>query len=412
MGGFVGLDAGTLMTAIVVVCGAIAGLLALSWTQNRSVPAYGIWTLCFLLCTAAAAIAAARHRLPGHVAIDMANALRLLAYGLAWQAARGFTDRGRNWPLALAPAVLWLAILWLSPPDDMRTRVLVTTPLVAAYAFALAAELWRIAPSRWGLMPLAAIIVSAHGAVFVVRFFMALFVPNSVAAADIGIAAPLHPLGLLEMLGAAVVLSFLLLSIAKEAVGNQHRVAALLDPLTGISNRRGFTDEVGRMLARAGRNGSWTALILIDLDQFKAVNDGWGHPTGDRLLKALTDTMSEVIRAGDVLSRLGGDEFAVALAESRIEQALVLAERLRRAVAGLKIESGRGEVSFTVSIGVASLRGEQSLDTLMGEADAALYRAKSAGGNRVEFSIDRRGAAIERSEEGTQERRRSAAAAV
>ena len=407
-----GLDAGTLVTALVVVCGVIAGLLALTWTQNRSVPAFGVWTLCFLMCAVAAALVGARDRFPGLLAIDIANGLRLLAYGLAWQAARYFTSGKGNWPLALAPAVLWVAACWLSPfDDDVRRRILVTAPLLAAYAFALAGELWRMAPQRWGIMPLAALLLSIHGLVFVVRFLAALFVPGSVLATDVGIAAPLNPAGLIEMLAAAVVLSFLLLSIGKEAIGNQHREAALLDPLTGVSNRRGFTDEVGRMLARAGRNGSSTALVLIDLDRFKSVNDGWGHPTGDRLLKTLTDRMMEIIRAGDVLGRLGGDEFAVALAESRIDQALVLAERLRRAVADAKIESGRGEVKFTVSIGVASLRGAQSLDTLMGEADAALYRAKAGGGNRVEFSIDRRGDDAAVSGEGDMAQRRSTVAA-
>jgi len=400
------------MTALVVVCGLITALLALTWVQNRGVPAFGVWTLCFLLCSAAAVFVGLRDRFPGLAGIDIANTLRLLAYGLAWQAARYFGRRKGNWPLAVAPAVLWLAALWLLPfGDDVRLRVLLTAPLVAAYTFALAGELWRIAPERWGIIPFAALILAFHGAFFLWRFVVALFVPGSVVAADVGIAAPLNPFGLLQMLGAAVVLSFLLLSTAKEAIGNQHRAAALLDPLTGVSNRRGFTDEVGRMLARAGRNGSWTALILIDLDRFKAVNDGWGHPTGDRLLKALTDTMTEVIRAGDVLGRLGGDEFAVALAESRIDQALVLAERLRRAVAALKIESGKGEIGFTVSVGVASLRGEQSLDTLMGEADAALYRAKATGGNRVEFSIDRRGDEVPESGEGDRVRRMRAASA-
>ncbi len=407
-----GLDPETLVTALVVVCGVIAGLLAVTWTQNRSVPAFGVWTLCFLMCAVAAALVGARDRLPGLLAIDIANALRLLAYGLAWRAARYFTSSKGNWLLALAPAALWAAACWLSPFDDaVRGRILITAPLLAAYAFALAGELWRIAPQRWGIMPLAALLLTIHGLVFVVRFLAALFVPGSVLATDVGIAAPLHPAGLIEMLAAAVVLSFLLLSIGKEAVGNQHREAALLDPLTGVSNRRGFTDEVGRMLARAARNGSSTALVLIDLDRFKSVNDGWGHPTGDRLLKVLTDRMMGIIRAGDVLGRLGGDEFAVALAESRIDQALVLAERLRRAVAEAKIESGRGEVSFTVSIGVASLRGAQSLDALMSEADAALYRAKAGGGNRVEFSIGRRGEHVPESGEVERARRVSAVSA-
>ncbi len=250
----------------------------------------------------------------------------------------------------------------------------------------MAAELWSAPLRRWRIAPLAATLLTLHGVVFVGRFFIALLAPESALA----IAAPLHPLGLLETLAAAVAFSFLLLSVTKEAIGQKHREAALLDPLTGVSNRRGFTEEVGRMLARAVRNGSWTALVLIDLDRFKAVNDGWGHPTGDRLLRAITATMAMVLRPGDVLGRLGGDEFAVALADSRIDQALVLAERVRRAVAALRIESAGGEIRFTVSIGVASLREASSLDPLLSEADTALYRAKARGGNRVEFSVERR----------------------
>ncbi len=100
---FVGLDAGTLVTALAVVCTVLAGLLALTWAQNRSVPAFGVWTLCFFLCAVSVLVIGAREMLPGLLALDIANALRLLAYGLAWYAARRFTGRKGNWPLALAP---------------------------------------------------------------------------------------------------------------------------------------------------------------------------------------------------------------------------------------------------------------------------------------------------------------------
>jgi diguanylate cyclase (GGDEF)-like protein len=381
----VGLDAGTLVTALFVVCTVLSGLLALTWAQNRSMPAFGVWTLCFLLCAVSVAVVGARNQLPGFLALDVANALRMLAYGLAWQGARFFTGRKSNWPLTLAPLALWLAAIPLFDAD-IRPRILVAAPLVAAYSFAMAGELWRGAPRRWGIAPLATALLTLHGMVFTARFFFALLAPRSA----IGIAAPLHPIGILETLVAAVAFSFLLLSVTKEAIGQQHREAALLDPLTGVSNRRGFADAVGRMLARAGRTGSWTALLLLDLDRFKGLNDSWGHPTGDRLLQALTEATTGALRPGDVLGRLGGDEFAVALADSRIDQALVLAERIRRAVAATKIESAAGEIRFTVSVGVASLRDQDSLGALFGEADAALYRAKERGGNRVEFSIERR----------------------
>ena len=359
-----GLDAGTLVTALVVVCTVLAGLLALTWAQNRSLPAFGVWTLCFMLCAVSAVIIGARDRFPGLLALDIANVPRMLAYGLAWQGARYFTNQKGNWALVLAPAVVWLAACPFFGAD-IRQRILVAAPLVAAYSFAVAGELWRAGPRRSRVAALATVLLTFHGAVFVTRFLAALLVPGSSSAADVGIAAPLHPIGTLETLAAAIVFAFLLLSVTKEAIGQQHREAALLDPLTGVSNRRGFADEVGRMLARAARNGSWTALILIDLDRFKAVNDGWGHPAGDKLLQALTETTLRVLRPGDVLGRLGGDEFAVALADSRIDQALVLAERVRRAAAAMKIESAYGEIRFTVSAGVASRRGANSLELVV-----------------------------------------------
>ncbi len=382
-----GLDAGTLVAALVVVCTVLAGLLALTWKQNRSVPAFGAWMFCFILCAVAAAILGARDRLPVLLAVDIANTFRLLAYGLAWQGARYFTGQKANWPLTLAPSLLWIAAFWLILPNgDVRARILVAAPMAAAYAYAMAAELWRGAPRRWGIMRLAATVAAMQGTVLLARFVFAALMQESSSRADFSIAAPLHPINMLEAIAAAVAFAFLLLSITKEAIGEQHKEAALRDPLTGVSNRRGFSDEVGRILARAARNGSWTALVLIDLDRFKAVNDAWGHPAGDRLLKALTETALAVMRPGDVLGRLGGDEFAIALADSRIDQALVLAERARRAVDAMKIESAGGEIRFTVSIGVASRRGAHSLDSLFSEADAALYRAKASGGNRVEFS--------------------------
>jgi diguanylate cyclase (GGDEF)-like protein len=259
------------------------------------------------------------------------------------------------------------------------------TPVVAAYAFALGFELWRAAPRfRWIARP-AAILLGLHGGIFAARFFAVLIGGDSFLEAGASIAAPLSPLAILEMIIVAIALAFLLLSAAKEEIGMRHREAALLDPLTGIANRRGFDIEAERVFADARRTSAPMGLLLFDLDNFKEINDGFGHPAGDRILRTLGRTVSAYLRPGDVLGRLGGDEFAIVLSNTRLEQALVLAERVRRTVAAMVVRTDP-TIRLTASIGVAGTGAPQSLEALFEDADAALYRAKANGRNRMEHA--------------------------
>jgi len=376
----VNLDSGTLIAALAVVCAVLASLLAITWIQNRAIPAFGIWTFAFSLCAIASVIVGARNWFPGLLALDIANTLRLLAFGVAWQGGRSLGGRKLLWWLAVAPAILWALACIFFLGEEIRPRVLLAAPFVAAFSFALALELWRAVPREWGISHLAVAILGVHGAVFAARFMIAVFSPASTDP-KMGLAAPLHPVNLIETLAVGVAIAFLLFSVTREAIGAEHREQALRDPLTGVRNRRGFAEEVEGILARARRSGNFTALLLIDLDHFKSVNDRFGHQAGDRLLRALTDTATGVSRKGDIVGRLGGDEFALALADADAGLALALAELIRRAVVATRLDDGAG--GFTVSIGVASMRGAESLDELFAEADAALYRAKAQGGNSV-----------------------------
>jgi diguanylate cyclase (GGDEF)-like protein len=162
------------------------------------------------------------------------------------------------------------------------------------------------------------------------------------------------------------------------------------------------------MLLRAGRDGSSTALLMLDLDHFKSVNDKWGHPVGDRALSSVAKVMTEELRGGDVIGRLGGEEFAVLLAGNRTDEAAVLAERIRRAVASFPVRYGDILIDLTVSIGVAAHRGTTTLEKLMAQADAALYRAKAAGRNRVELAPTLMMARVERAAAGEGTRSRAA----
>ena len=244
----------TLATVLVVVCTVLTGLLALSWLQNRNVPAFGMWTISFALCSAAAGFVVARDRFPGLLGIDIANALRLLAIGIGWQAARNFTGRKGNWLLALAPSLAWLAASASSVfGDDLRLRVLVTSPVVAIGAFAIACELWRASPRAPWIARLAAVLLidpwrGLHRALPVSSCSWRV----RVSRLGSSMAGPFHPIAILEALVLAVALAFLLLSAAKDEIGLRHREAALIDPLTGVLNRRGFEAEAERMLLRAG----------------------------------------------------------------------------------------------------------------------------------------------------------------
>ena len=160
---------------------------------------------------------------------------------------------------------------------------------------------------------------------------------------------------------------------------------ARTDSLTGLWNRGYFMEVAGREVSRCLRSGASLSLLIVDVDYFKAVNDTYGHDTGDRVLVALAGTLVRSVREVDVVGRLGGEEFVVLLPDAGKEEAFAVSERMAGAV-----RADGGEVPITVSIGLTSLNTGDTLDALLKFADIALYAAKKNGRDRVE--IYRRGA--------------------
>jgi len=155
------------------------------------------------------------------------------------------------------------------------------------------------------------------------------------------------------------------------------------DPLTGLPNRRVFEELLGRVVARAAR-GTGATLLMADLDGFKALNDRLGHPAGDEGLRRVGGALAAIVRPGDLVARLGGDEFGVLLlGEGRVEGALPIAERLRAAVAALAFEAEEGPLRLGLSVGIATIDGRLDSQEVVARADAALYAAKTGGGNRI-----------------------------
>ena len=159
---------------------------------------------------------------------------------------------------------------------------------------------------------------------------------------------------------------------------------ALVDPLTGLANRRLAEGALETELARAGRFEEPLALLMADLDDFKQINDRWGHPFGDEVLREFAVALAESIREIDLASRWGGEEFAIMLPETEPEGAVHLAERIRANLRGRSLRAPDGEiVRITASFGAAAYPEAPSKDELVSAADAALYEAKRAGKDRV-----------------------------
>ena len=164
---------------------------------------------------------------------------------------------------------------------------------------------------------------------------------------------------------------------------------AITDELTGLVNRRRFLDALRSEITKGQRLGARLSVVLADLDDFKLINDGFGHHAGDDVLLMFADLLRAHGRDVDVAARLGGEEFAILLPETGVEGASAVAERLRQSLADRRIRIGeKVEVTVTASFGVAELEEGQSVDELLRAADSALYRAKELGKNRVEGSVE------------------------
>jgi diguanylate cyclase (GGDEF)-like protein len=162
-----------------------------------------------------------------------------------------------------------------------------------------------------------------------------------------------------------------------------------LDPLTNLYNRRHFFAIVDDESARNRQYLRDLSLMILDLDHFKAINDTYGHSVGDRVLQSVARIIEGSIRDRDIPCRYGGEEFAVLLPQAGIQAAQGIGQRLREAIEGAAIQTDRGTVRLTVSIGVACLAAtdEADFDTLIDRADAALYEAKGAGRNQLRVAL-------------------------
>ncbi|MGL4290502.1 MAG: GGDEF domain-containing protein, partial [Phreatobacter sp.] len=357
--------------------------LLISSRQNRSESSLVFWGSANLLGSLGLVMLGLRGVAPDRLSIDLANATLFLGYMLNWAGMRRFCNRGISWRWIVAPSVLWLLLCqWPAFYASVEWRVAVNSAIMGLIALASAGTLWSLKGERLVSRYPAAVWLMIHAGVFLARIPFALSAPmpqghQVMASASV-------TLLLFEALFHVTIISFLQLSMAKDRAENRYRKAAETDVLTGLPNRRAFFERAERGVAAAVEGGRQAAVLVIDIDRFKTINDTFGHAGGDRVLIGVAEAIRHHLRPGDTFGRLGGEEFGCLLADTGQASALVVAEGLRRRIASLNIRNGGAQIRISVSIGVAALRGRgATLGQLLDEADAGLYEAKRAGRDRV-----------------------------
>lgn len=243
------------------------------------------------------------------------------------------------------------------------------------------------------LMFIPAIVVSAGSKLRPYTLLLLLFVfyiGLHTVARWVGPTAPLDNTGLWVVHGFNVAVVFAMAAYtARFYYGTVRRAEkkladlAATDPLTGLYNRRSLLNMAEQVLAQAGRAGQNTALVLADIDHFKAINDQHGHEAGDRVLVNIGTLLSQTCRAQDIVARWGGEEFLVLLPATDAAAAWALAERVRKAVTAQPLAPQGAPITATLSLGVAVVHANEPLASAIARADGALYRSKEQGRNRV-----------------------------
>lgn len=345
------------------------------------------WFIANLAMVFSIALLTPRGLIPDFLSIVVANALIGVAGAYYYAGCALFLNRPPYWRWTFAAALLQtLAIAWWRyGDDDIPMRVAASTGFSAVICVAAAVLLLRHRPAGrrpynfWFAATLAlifAVCQTIRGAWFFIvpqQPANNLLMFNSVASvALLAVGAVILP-----------TLTMTCIMLVHDAMMANLEEAGHHDYMTGALTRRRMEALGSEYVARAAQTGGPLALLIIDLDHFKQINDSFGHAAGDEVLREFVRMTRQLLREGDLLGRLGGEEFGVLLPRTDLAEALKIAERLRERSEAHQVSGSFGQCRYSISIGVAAAGGVDSFDRLSAHADRALYAAKHSGRNRV-----------------------------
>lgn len=368
-----------------------AAMAVVGWGRRREGLSH--WAAGLLINALGHLLIVMRGQIPDALSIVGGNTLLTCVLVMMIAAIYRFQGRPQPWAVMAATPLLALggAIVFV---DNYPARVAVVGLVIGLQAvWAVVAALQRrhstVGRGQW-------LLVAGLGTEAVVLGCRALLAfSSSEAAANILQSSVLQTLTFMSTFAVVLVSSMGFVFMSRDRADENNRVMAALDPLTGVANRRSLIAALDRDVARAMRTREAIALMMVDIDHFKDVNDQYGHPAGDQVLCHVVQVLRQRVRAQDLVGRYGGEEFMVVLPDTGLAGAEQLARELCKAVEvsrcrvhGIEGLDSTG-ISVTVSIGVFSgrLDSGDSWDMLIAAADRALYQAKENGRNRVEVAI-------------------------
>lgn len=364
-----------------------ASMAVVGWGRRRD--GLGRWAAALLVNAIGHLLIMLRGLIPDLLSIVVGNLMLSSVFVGMIAAVYQFQGRPVRWALLLAPPLLVLVFVSVFI-DNFPARVsfvglVIGLQAVWALLAALSHRHATVGRGQWLLvagLSLEAVVLGGRALVAISTHSEATNILQSSA---------LQTLTFLATFSVVLISSVGFVFMSRDRADENNRVLAALDPLTGVANRRSLIAALDRDVARAQRMREPMALMMVDIDHFKDVNDQYGHPAGDRVLCSVVNVLRQRVRAQDLVGRYGGEEFMVLLPDTGLVGAEQLARELCKAVEESRCPAdgvpGPG-IAVTVSIGVfgGRLESGDSWDMLIAAADRALYQAKNNGRNRVEVA--------------------------
>ena len=377
----------TLITFGAMLIALVSCVLFAVWRFNKHIPGLQIWALSYGVGLVPILGLLWREHLPEVLGVLMVQAGMSLGAFLYFWGCSVYTGRRL---LSLPRAIIFMGALLLlnlyftvvQPHLQMRFALggVGNGIFFLLTARTLAQGGYQRVPMRY----LVAAVAGAHGVFLLLR---PLLFGIGAVQANASLAAQIPHLVMLEFLIALLFMAFGTLMLANEFTTNELRQLAEIDSLTSIFNRRAFFTLLNKALHHSQRTGMGLAVLVVDLDHFKSINDTYGHQGGDEVLRHFVQTATQCLRQQDVMGRLGGEEFAIFLPGVDAKGAQVVAERLRAAVASRPAALQQGSHALTISLGLTLCVPGDTPDTALHRADQAMYQAKERGRNRVELQL-------------------------
>ena len=375
------LDSRTLVVVALLLTLMLCAAHFLTWWINRGVLALKYCAAGDLIAAFTFLLVAMRGPEPPVLMLMVTNAALAAVHLCLWRAVRFFT--GQALPVRTAAALIGVYLLgafyFSTVEPSLNARLAVAAAFAATMGVLAARDLLRDADG----IPARAVgcILLFNVLLNVLRGAMAL---SGAPMPDLLAPSPAQTLSFLTNMLVFIALGIVFIIMTTERLQDDLRRVATYDALTGILNRRAFLDQAEREVARSHRSGAPYALLIMDIDHFKRINDTYGHQAGDAVLKAIAAAIQATLRPTDLFGRYGGEEFCILLPDTGLDAAQAVAERVRSIIARAEVVHCGRTITTSVSIGVAeSSPAAQGFDSAVADADLALYRAKDCGRNRV-----------------------------